>query len=186
MQHLRGKLLLRATQRLCSHCDRHGAYSHAPTHMLQNNGMRTQSHTTAQQLLRNLGAPHNQLSLHLSETRAPKANSTKDNQTESYPEWFGEENVIGWNPLFCPKDLLSLKLLKPTPGDKPKKILCAPSNWFLPSNGPVFTSTRDNAWSTVPGWQLLPRQRELWESVCAQNTLSSTNRSRLQCLEQVT
>lgn len=88
--------------------------------------------------------------------------------------------------LFCPKDLLSLKLLKPTPGDKPKKILCAPSNWFLPSNGPVFTSTRDNAWSTVPAWQLLPRQRELWESVCAQNTLSSTNRSRLQCLEQVT
>lgn len=63
--------------------------------MLQNNGMRTQSHTTAQQLLRNLGAHHSQLSLRLSETHAPKANSTKDNQTESYPEWFGEENVIG-------------------------------------------------------------------------------------------
>lgn len=59
----------------------------------RNNGAWTQSHTTAQQLLRNLGAHHNQLSLRLSETRAPKANGTKDNQTESYPEWFGEETL---------------------------------------------------------------------------------------------
>lgn len=51
---------------------------------------RPYSHTTAKQTLQNLGAHHNWFLLHLSETSAQKANGTKENQTESYPEWFEE------------------------------------------------------------------------------------------------